>query len=106
MLEIPAYSAAYSPVVQRYFKKVRDRGLKAEFMKARNDALLHPTSGSVKSADLAGVYTRSFCYAGTQFRIAYRIFDSERTVYFILAGPRECFYSDLKRYLKESKLLS
>ena len=99
------FEASYSPLIQRYFKKINDAGLKQAFIGIRKEILLDPKSGDDKTADLSGFYTKTVRYKGVQYRVAYRIYDEEKTVYFILAGTRENFYDDLKRYLREQKLL-
>jgi len=59
MLGEAVFEASYSPIIQRYFKKIKDAGLKQEFINVRNEILLNPESGDDKTADLAGFYTKN-----------------------------------------------
>ena len=59
------------------------------------------TLGSLKSGDLAGIYSYDIYYNKTNYELAYtlKIEDGE-VIIFILAGTRENFYQELKKYLK------
>jgi mRNA interferase RelE/StbE len=60
-----------------------------------------PYIGSQKVGDLKGIYGYDVKYSGTNYEIAYRIYEEEnRSVVIILAGTRENFYDELKRVIK------
>jgi hypothetical protein len=55
----------------------------------------------VLTGDLAGIYGYDVYYSGTNYEIAYRVYeDGDKIVVVILAGTRENFYDELKRYMK------
>jgi hypothetical protein len=61
----------------------------------------NPYQGSLKIGDLAGIYCMDVFYHKNNYEIAYRIYEeSEQLVVVILAGTRENFYEELKRYVK------
>ncbi len=60
-----------------------------------------PYIGELKTGDLAGVYGYDVNYSKTNYEIAYRIYEEDdKIVVVILAGTRENFYNELKRYMK------
>ena len=60
-----------------------------------------PYTGEAKVGDLAGVYGFDVFYNRTNYEIAYRIYEENgQLVVVILAGTRENFYQELKRYMK------
>ena len=60
-----------------------------------------PYIGEAKVGDLAGVYGFDVFYNRTNYEIAYRIYEENgQLVVVILAGTRENFYQELKRYMK------
>lgn len=55
----------------------------------------------MKSGDLVGVYEFDVYYNKTNYEIAYRIYEEGgKIVVVILAGTRESFYKEPKRYMK------
>ena len=92
------------PGAARYLKKIKDRRLKDAF--AREIAAIRddPNSGDAKTGDLAGVYCRDVFYNKTNYELAYTLIEMENeTIVVILAGTRENFYSELKRYMKSNR---
>jgi len=95
------YQLRYKPPAQRYFKKLKDKGLIAAY----RDALIKISgdpygAGKQKTGDLAGIYCRDVHYNKSNYEIAYKIFEENgRFIMVILAGSRENFYSELKRYI-------
>lgn len=59
-----------------------------------------PSLGEAKKGDLEGLYCYDVSDAGISYEIAYRIeYDKEgEPLLIILAGSRENFYDQLKRY--------
>jgi len=58
------------------------------------------SAGEAKTGDLAGAFCRDVFYNKTNYEIAYRVFEEDgQFVIVILAGTRENFYGELKRYI-------
>ena len=92
------YEVKYSSASTRYFKKMADKKLKAAFKTAIDEISDNPYAGTQKVGDLKGIYGYDVKYAGTNYEIAYRIYEEENNyVVVILAGTRENFYDELKR---------
>ena len=92
----------YLGPAERYFKKLVEKPLKRAYFDAilaiRND----PSIGEQKTGDLAGIFGYDVSYKGTNYEIAYRVEENDdgELVVVIMAGSRENFYEELKRYLK------
>jgi len=95
------YELRYKPPAEKYFKKLKEKGLIAAYRKALGDISDDPYSaGEEKSGDLSGVYCCDVYYSKTNYEIAYQIFEEDNCfVVVILAGTRENFYQELKRYM-------
>ena len=94
------YSLRYTPCAEKYFNKLKEKGL----IEAYNDALdaieSNPYAGKLKTGDLAGIYGWDVYYNAVNYELAYRILEvDEQYVVIILAGTRENFYKELKRYM-------
>jgi mRNA interferase RelE/StbE len=57
-----------------------------------------PGIGEEKKGDLRGVFVHKFKLKTTQFLLAYRRVDND--LEFVMFGPHENYYRDLKQYLK------
>lgn len=92
----------YLPPAVRYFKKLVEKPLKKRYLEAIEAIRHDPTIGSPKSGDLQGLYGYDVFYQGNNYEIAYRLEENDEgeIVVVILAGSRENFYDELKRYLK------
>ena len=95
------YKLAYLPGARRYFKKIKDKHLKEAMQAALTEISDNPYIGEEKTGDLSGIYGYDVFYNRTNYEIAYRVYEEEgRLVVVILAGTRENFYDELKRYIK------
>jgi plasmid stabilization system protein ParE len=61
----------------------------------------NPAIGEEKKGDIAGYRVHKFHLKGIQLLIAYLVQKEE--IIFFRIGPRENFYRELKRYLRETK---
>lgn len=94
------YDLVLSSAAGRYFKKIRENGLKKVLSEALNDICKNPYIGELKTGDLSGLYGYDVYYKGTNYEIAYKIYEEgENLIVVILAGTRENFYEELKRYI-------
>lgn len=95
------YEIRFLPQAAKYIKKLKDRQLKKAFQDALLTIAEDPFAGDEKKGDLAGVYGWDVHYARTNYEIAYRIYEEEGLlIVVVLAGTRENFYEQLKRYIK------
>ncbi|NCA99783.1 MAG: type II toxin-antitoxin system RelE/ParE family toxin [Clostridia bacterium] len=95
------YEIKFSTAAEKYFKKLKEKPL----LKAYKDAIIRisrdPYIGEKKHGDLNGVYGYDVHYSGVNYELAYLIYEQDdKKVVVLLAGTRENFYDQLKRYLK------
>ncbi len=92
----------YTPIAEKFFKKLKDQPLKNAFKKAIMSIRENPDIGEAKAGDLKGLYCLDLYYNRTNYELAYRISQLENgdIVIIVMAGTRENFYQELKRYLK------
>ncbi len=96
------YVLQYMKSAEKYFKKIREKGLKTAFRTALQTIAENPYAGKSKTGDLSGVYGYDVYYNKTNYEIAYYIYeDGEKAVVVIMVGTRENFYDELKRYLNK-----
>ena len=88
--------ARISPPASKYFKKLRDKRLKDLFKESIEEICKNPYAGQLKKGDLSGIYGYDLYYQGTNYEIAYVIED--KIIVIIMAGTRENFYEQLKKY--------
>lgn len=91
----------YSPVIEKYLKKLKDKQLKMKYKTAIELITKNYKIGNLKTGDLSNIYSYDIYYNKTNYELAYtvEIIDDE-IIIFILAGTRENFYDQLKKYLK------
>lgn len=91
----------YSPAIEKYLKKLKDKQLKMKYKTAIELITKNYKIGNLKTGDLSNIYSYDIYYNKTNYELAYtvEIIDDE-IIIFILAGTRENFYNQLKKYLK------
>ena len=92
----------YRPPASQFLKKIKDKALKKKFEEAINKIRQDPTIGEMKVGELAGIFGYDIYYSKTNYEIAY-ILDElpDGTIVIILmAGTRENFWDDVKRYIR------
>ena len=90
----------YDPPAIRFLKKLKDKKLKKMFRDAIDMIAEDHTIGKMKSGDLAGIYGYDIYYNKTNYEIAYRVeYKDNKLLIIIMAGTRENFYEELKRYM-------
>lgn len=92
----------YYPPAKKFFKKLKDRILKKKFEEAILEIRDDPKIGERKVGDLAGIYGYDIYYNNTNYEIAYKIATLEdgTIIIIIMAGTRENFWNELKKYIK------
>lgn len=89
------------PPAARYIKKLKEKPLKDKFKATIDQILLDRCLGDPKTGDLSGVYCCDIFYNKTNYELAYTVIEeNEETIVVILAGTRENFYEELKRYMQ------
>ena len=93
---------SYTPIVEKYFKKLKDKTLIKAFKRAIIEIRKNPDIGQAKTGNLKGLYCLDIYYNRTKYELAYRISKLENgcMIVVIMAGTRENFYNELKQYLK------
>ena len=95
------YDVKFLPPASKYLKKLKDMKLKTLYKEAINEICKDYTVGQAKSGDLSGVYCYDIYYNKTNYELAYTVeYVDEKVIVVILAGTRENFYQELKRYMK------
>lgn len=90
------------PPAARYLKKLNDKQLKLAYQKAMDQLLIEHTLGTAKTGDLSGIFGYDIYYNQTNYELAYRIeYQDDKIIIVIMAGTRENFYQQLKRYMKK-----
>ncbi len=95
------------PPAAKFLKKMKDKKLKALYKQAIDAILDDPTIGEEKTGDLKGVRGYDIYYNRINYELAYTVEyvqvdgkDEFNVVVVIMAGARENFYDQLKRYWK------
>lgn len=85
----------------RFLKKIKDNKLKGLFRKALENLAQDTTLGQEKTGDLAGIRSYDVYYNKTNYELAYTVIvEGDAIIVVIMAGTRENFYEELKRYMK------
>ena len=91
----------FAPPAAKYIKKLKDKKLKELYRKAVDDICSDYTIGEPKNGDLSGLYGYDIYYNKTNYKLAYRVEEIDgEIIVVVMAGTRENFYDELKRYIK------
>lgn len=91
----------FLPLAAKFLKKLKDKKLKTLYREAIDKIRENHTIGEAKSGDLSGVYGYDIFYNKTNYELAYTVeYVENKVIVVIMAGTRENFYEELKRYLK------
>lgn len=91
----------FLPPAARFLKKLKDKKLKTLYQEAIDKIREDHTVGTAKVGDLSGIYGYDIFYNKTNYDLAYRVeYVEDKIIVVILAGTRENFYEELKRYIK------
>lgn len=89
----------FLPPAAKYIKKIRDKKLKTLFQEAVDKIRAYYTVGEPKTGDLSGVFGYDIYYNKTNYELAYTVeYEADKIIVVIMAGTRENFYEELKRY--------
>lgn len=89
------------PPAARFLKKLKEKPLKDLFRKTVDEILIDPNIGEFKSEDLSRIFCCDIYYNKTNYELAYTLVETPtETIVIVLAGTRENFYEELKRYMK------
>lgn len=91
----------FLPPAAKFFKKLKDKKLKTLYQEAIDKIRVDHTVGEAKTGDLTGVYGYDIYYNKTNYELAYTVeYQDDKVIVVIMAGTRENFYDELKRYMK------
>jgi len=95
------YRLEFLTEAKKYFKKLKEQKLKDAYKSALEKLSENPYIGEAKIGDLAGLHCYDVYYNGKNYEIAYKIYEqADKLVVVILAGTRQNFYEQLKRYIR------
>ena len=91
----------FLPPAAKFLKKLKDNRLKGLYREAIDKIREDPMVGEAKVGDLSGVYGYDIYYNKTNYELAYTVdYVEDQIVVVIMAGTRENFYDELKKYWK------
>lgn len=91
----------FLPTAAKFLKKLKDKKLKLLYQEAIDKIREDHTVGEAKSGDLSGIFEYDIFYNKTNYELAYRVeYVENKMIIVIMAGTRENFYNELKRYIK------
>lgn len=91
----------FLPSAAKFIKKLKDKKLKLLYQEAVDRICEDHTVGEAKTGDLLGVYGYDIYYNKTNYELAYTVeYLEDKIIVVIMAGTRENFYNELKRYMK------
>ena len=81
--------------------RLKDKKLKSLYKEAIEMICEDYSIGEEKTGDLAGMYGYDIYYNKTNYELAYRVRQlDDLIIIVIMAGTRENFYEELKRYIR------
>lgn len=91
----------FLPPAAKFIKILKDKKLKMLYQEAVDRICEDHTVGEAKTGDLSGVYGYNIYYNKTNYELAYTVeYQEDKIIVVIMAGTRENFYDELKRYMK------
>lgn len=91
----------FMPPAAKFIKKMKDSKLKSLFKEAVDKIAEDHTVGELKTGDLSGIYCYDIYYNKTNYELAYTVkYEEDKLIIVIMAGTRENFYNELKRYMR------
>lgn len=91
----------FLPPAAKFLKKLKDKKLKTLYQEAIDNIRIDHTVGEQKTGDLSGIYGYDIYYNRTNYELAYRMeYVDDKIIVVIMAGTRENFYDELKKYMK------
>lgn len=94
------YEILFTPQAEGFFKKIKEKPLKEAYKTALLKLKKNPYIGQPKRGDLAGIYGYDVKYKSVNYEIAYTVSEvNGKKIVVLLAGTRENFYEQLKRFL-------
>ena len=87
-------SSSFSKKIKKFKKKEKET-LDSEI----RNIIQSPSVGSEKKGDLRGIFVHKFKIQKTLYLLSYRMVGED--IEFIMIGPHENYYRDLKLYLKK-----
>lgn len=91
----------FLPPAAKFLKKLKDKSLKKLYQKAIDRICEDPTIGQEKNGDLNGIFSYDIYYNKTNYELAYRVeYADNKIIVVIMAGTRENFYNELKKYIR------
>lgn len=92
----------FLPPAAKFIKKIKDKKLKELYKTAIEAIREEPTIGEKKTGDLRDIYGYDIYYNKTNYELSYTIeMADEEIIVVIMAGTRENFYEQLKRYISK-----
>lgn len=90
----------FLPPAAKFFKKLKDKKLKTLYQEVIDNIRIDHTIGEQKTGDLSGIYGYDIYYNRTNYELAYRVeYVDDKIIVVIMAGTRENFYDELKKYM-------
>lgn len=87
------------PPAAKFLKKLKDKKLRKLYQEAIDEILENPQIGKEKTGDLKSVRGYDIYYNKINYELAYTVeYVEGEIVVVIMAGTRENFYDQLKRY--------
>lgn len=91
----------FLPPAAKFLKKIKDKKLLTLYKNAIDKIRNDHTVGELKKGDLKGIYCYDIYYNKTNYELAYTVeYEKNKIIVVIMAGTRENFYEELKKYMR------